>query len=551
MINSVEMAKFGSDGNRISLWLEAEVTGFDYQNDCRDVILRAYAVTDTENAVITSSSSSYVVFATRNYYLPSEFTLQKDVRNILGEWEISDLPNELFPLYSVVRLYCKYSSAQVPIISTVANGVILLGKMYYSPEVSVSSDRIAFGSEMVFSGTILSQGYNITAAIMKNGQLLASKEIDSENNTLMCSYEWLSAYPESREEQFEIVFDADYRGKELPETLTLTGTFYLANGDGLPDGDVEITFPSDNTIISGLGIAVRNKTGVRIEVENASALYGATVEDCTITFDGEAVSGYVYQKNIQTESGTKNYTVKITDSRQSVRVYTGTVKVFDYAQPDFTATVKRTDSSGTESKRGSYVCISAQLVDSYDFDGINSYQFSYACCKSGQSEPSGRTVINPSSPVMLNILDDISSSYDLYLYCEDSVGGSVGKKYVLECDRVEMNISAGKVGIGKLAVTPGLLDCAWPIKSGGDITFTLPDGEEKSLSGIFGDGYSAVKFKGVTVSDPQGLTELLSPQDDGVAIVVADIATAGLSYGQGRHLLIVAKYADTVTVKEL
>ena len=152
---------------------------------------------------------------------------------------------------------------------------------------------------------------------------------------------------------------------------------------------------------------------------------------------------------------------------------------------------------------------------------------------------------------MLNILDDISSSYDVYLYCEDSVGGSVGKKYVLECDRVEMNISAGKVGIGKLAVTPGLLDCAWPIKSGGDITFTLPDGEEKSLSGIFGDGYSAVKCKGVTVSDPQGLTELLSPQDDGVAIVVADIATAGLSYGQGRHLLIVAKYADTVTVKEL
>ncbi len=551
MKTTYKMVTFQADGKEVSLYFEVETLRFDYQNDRRDFGLRFYAVTNVDNAFIESNGSSYITFAARDYYLPNTFTLKKDVENVLGQWQVTGLSNENYPLNSVIRLYTLYFSDQLPMHTRVITNAAFLGKMYYSPEITVTPDRTAFGGEITFSGLMLSQGYNITAKVMRDGQTLASQQIDDVNNSLICDYQWLSAYPESREITLDIVFEADYRGNPLPETSTVQKTFYLENGDGLPGADISAVFPSENEIISGMQIAVKNKTGAVIRADNAFAMYGATVTGCKITFDGETSDGFVYEKSVLTESGVKNYTVKITDSRGSVYTYSGSVTVYDYAPPDFTATVKRTDTAGNESRRGSCVYIQASLIERFDFGGKNTYRFYYSFCKSGQSVPQDKTEINPETPLILEVLSDISSPYDVYLYCEDSVGGGVSKKFVLECDRVELNIAAGKIGVGKFAGEEKLLDCAWPIKSGGDITFTLPDGQEVSLSEMFEGGYLVIKSRAEKITDQARLSELLSPEKDGITVLIADVESAGLSLPEGRHLMLIAKAFDTVTVKEI
>ena len=89
------------------------------------------------------------------------------------------------------------------------------------------------------------------------------------------------------------------------------------------------------------------------------------------------------------------------------------------------------------------------------------------------------------------------------------------------------------------------------IKSGGDITFTLPDGQEVSLSEMFEGGYLVIKSRAEKITDQARLSELLSPEKDGITVLIADVESAGLSLPEGRHLMLIAKAFDTVTVKEI
>jgi hypothetical protein len=77
------------------------------------------------------------------------------------------------------------------------------------------------------------------------------------------------------------------------------------------------------------------------------------------------------------------------------------------------------------------------------------------------------------------------TTYEAVVVCKDSFGGVTERVYPVECERVELNIAKNKIGIGKYAEIDDLIDCAWPIRVDGDITFTDEQGNEISLRAIY------------------------------------------------------------------
>ena len=166
---------------------------------------------------------------------------------------------------------------------------------------------------------------------------------------------------------------------------------------------------------------------------------------------------------------------------------------------------------------------------------------------------SEKTLIDQGSSLPLALGLSPTSSYDVYFTCEDSLGQVSEIKVTLDCERIELNIAKNKIGIGKYAEKEYLLDCAWDIRSGGDVFFTDSVGNELSLREALSGGSvsDTVKFKVVSISSKTGLNSALAQESEGVRIVVAYIASSGLGYGVGWHVFLTYKNSLTSGSMEL
>ena len=146
----------------------------------------------------------------------------------------------------------------------------------------------------------------------------------------------------------------------------------------------------------------------------------------------------------------------------------------------------------------------------------------------------------------INIVDlalDISSAYEFTVICNDSFGGSASRTYLLECERVELNIAKNRIGVGKYASEDQLLDCAWRIRCGGDIEFTSESGMLVSLREAL-RSYSGgeCSLGGIyDVTTEAQLSSVLSPKADGVGISIVFVSAPSLSLGVGGYVILTYK----------
>ena len=138
---------------------------------------------------------------------------------------------------------------------------------------------------------------------------------------------------------------------------------------------------------------------------------------------------------------------------------------------------------------------------------------------------------------------DISSAYEFTVICSDSFGGVASRTYLLECERVELNIAKNRVGVGKYASEDHLFDCAWRIRSGGDIELTNESGElvslRQALASFSGGAVSLGDICDVTTEAQ--LSAALTPKADGVGISIVFVSAPSLSLSAGGYVILTYK----------
>ena len=533
----------GNEECRISFYLEAETIGIDYVNMTADYNVRLYAKSNSEaRHTVTTIASSRIEMLGRRYLLPTSFEVGYGETDVLS-WSVYGVSAEKYPSGLPYTMHiCPSCEAFLLGGLFQKNGSVGSGKIYTAPEVSVKAESFRLGEAMLFGGLFLKAGYDVTARVFIAGNEVASKVILPEDTSFPTEISWITPYKNERRVDAEVLFSASYLGKPLPSNLLLTVPLYLGEGDALPKVTVRRRFLSDNPRVASLDVAVKNKSSLVIEVE-ATGCFGADVVSCSIGFDGQKKEGSIYTSGVLTEAGVKGYSVNVTDSRGSVYTESGEIAVMDYAPPVFTAEARRTDSVGNESLKGRFVTFGATLDQSYPFDGINEYSFVYELRRAGNDLLIDRQDFANGS---INIVDlglDISSAYEFTVICSDSFGGVASRTYLLECERVELNIAKNRIGVGKYASEDQLLDCAWRIRCGGDIEFTNESGMLVSLREAL-RSYSGgeCSLGGIyDVTTEAQLSSVLSPKADGVGISIVFVSAPSLSLGVGGYVILTYK----------
>lgn len=545
------MGQLGQDVP-VSFYVEAEDTALDHVQMKRDVRVRLIAVTERGGTLKSAGISKFTAFGS-TVRLSVNITLEAG-SNVLVDRVFEGIDGVGYRSGGEVKLIFAYTSDVHGIMVSPLTKNVPLAKMYSAPQVDGVKGRMTLGEGIAFGGEMLENGYalNVTA-LTASGTVLAEKSISASDPVLNTAEEWISAFPDAREFDLVLRISASRLGNALPDTLTLGTVCCLKDGAALPEVTVKVSLPSDSAAVQALGMALRNQSRIRVDLSGANARYGASITECRITLGAQSAVGQSLESGILTEAGEQTYSVRVTDSRGSVYTEQGSVTVQDYGAPVFRVSAERCSSLGEPSKGGEYLAVSTELLRSYPLGGRNLYRFYYRYANNGSTVASEKALIDQGSSLPLALGLSPTSSYDVYFTCEDSLGQVSEIKVTLDCERIELNIAKNKIGIGKYAEKEYLLDCAWDIRSGGDVFFTDSVGNELSLRQALSGGSvsDTVKFKVVSISSKMALNSALAQESEGVRIVVAYIASSGLGYGVGWHVFLTYKNSLTSGSMEL
>ena len=527
------LCSFGAEA-KLSFYLEASNAAFDYEKNTRDVSFNVIAVSEYDgNVRITSSSVNILTVCGKNYMLPTVIDMLKGEAVIFSA-TARGLSGSTYVSRGKATLVLAYQAEPFGDMSGAYSVTVSLPKMYTVPELSLQSERIALGNTARLVGDMLTEGYALTAHICyANGDVLMIANVDGYRSELMTDIAWIEPYTNSREFDGYIRILAAFNGVPLPETLDLSCKFYLPLGVGAPTVSISESFVSENGLIASLDVGVRNRSALNVVLSDATAYYGATVTGTTITYKGVTYNSSVLGTDILTDVGTFSYTVRVEDSRGSAYTEVREFTVSDYAAPTFTADVKRVDSDGTENKGGSCILLSASVDETYSFGGVNAYRLYYTYAKPGEAPINDRTEFAKGGQYLIDLSLEMTSVYEITVYCEDSFGSITECKYLLDCERVELNIAKNKVSVGKYAEKENVFDCAWDIHSDGDIIFTDGKGNERRARETVSFGISDVTLE-------QQLQDLLHPTVNGVRIELMNVAP-GMTVTAGFHVFLTYK----------
>lgn len=115
------------------------------------------------------------------------------------------------------------------------------------------------------------------------------------------------------------------------------------------------------TVVNPFGnICLQGKSSVKISADSVTCKYGATVTSYAISGDALSYSGTANNatSGVLNQTGTKVYTVTVTDSRGFTASKTVSVDVIEYVYPTLTVEAYRSNSSGTKDNiNGSYITV--------------------------------------------------------------------------------------------------------------------------------------------------------------------------------------------------
>ena len=529
-------------GNGISLNIECRYESFSYLSGTKNVRFTLFMENNSERiGYFSALGVCKIDFLSKSFALPSGFMLALG-RTDLAERSVSAVRDTEYGEVAMADVTLSYTSGALGELSASAAVAVKLGKMYYAPELTLDLSRIELGQQIGFSGEMIAQGYSLTARIEnESGQVLGMAQLYDGYAVMQTYPEWISTLPNSAHMSATVCVSGQYGDHPLPSEQKIPVTLYLDSVSAAPSFSVDVEYVSEYNAVNGIEYGVKNRSGCVIGVNDIVCSYGASLDGCWIVYKGVEYPMSALETGILTEAGQVPFTVRVRDSRGFIGQYSSALIVRDYAPADFSASVVRTDKKGVEMLGGDCITISIGLNQKYELDGRNEYVFYYTYAPVTDLDEIQRVDMyeNTFGLDMLGL--DRVTAYEVVVYCEDLLGSVTSRSFLLESERVELNIAKNRVSVGKYADEEYVFGSAWRIKCDSDIEFVDGDGRAISLSEQFNGGFLPIMYKECSAMSDVEIDAALSCDRNGVCMIVLDVKVDGLRYSKGTHSFLIMK----------
>lgn len=250
-------------------------------------------------------------------------------------------------------------------------------------------------------------------------------------------------------------------------TVTLTVPSTVA-----PSISSVILQDTNETVAAKIGAFVKSLSTLSVAI-TAEGIYGSSISSYRTTLDGATYTAASFTAGKKlSAAGDMTLTVNVTDSRGRTATYTSTIQVLDYAIPSIRRfSVERCNADGSSAQvdgtkaRFSFQGSVSPLNNKNSFSCVVYYKLKNAEAWTQAYAVNAASYTLAISNQLLGQTYDALSSYDVKIrladhFQEAEQAVSIGTKGVI----LDFLADGTGIGIGKVAETPGAIECGWPLK---------------------------------------------------------------------------------------
>lgn len=244
------------------------------------------------------------------------------------------------------------------------SSVTITGSGTYGSPGNITANNTNFDSPINMSYGSSTSGGTYTVKV----KVGTSSEVTLQTQSSTSSRSWTpalstygSSYPNQSSVSCVITVDT-YFGGVLSGTKTKTVTISFTAAQAGPSTSSAFSIAPYNTgAVSGMTGYIQNKSQVRanFNASNVTTQYGATIAKWSVKFGTAAAvdvnAGTTSKDSGSTISAVTTVVCTVTDTRGYTASETLETTIIPYENPALTATIKRTDSNGTEDDAGTYL----------------------------------------------------------------------------------------------------------------------------------------------------------------------------------------------------
>ena len=204
-----------------------------------------------------------------------------------------------------------------------------------------------------------------------------------------------------------------------------------------------------------------------ITASSVAGVQGSTIKKVEFIKDGGVLSSNTtptYTYTTGTLTGTSaTFKVRVTDSRgKTAEKSASAITIQAYANPTISASVFRSNSSGTSSNDGTYIRITATATATPSANSITALKYA---TKASTASSYGAEADIGSGVTKSGFAN--TTSYDVRIRATDKIGNSVYQYFTVPTSSYTMDFKEGGKGVafGKVAETDNLVDSEWDIKA--------------------------------------------------------------------------------------
>ena len=229
---------------------------------------------------------------------------------------------------------------------------------------------------------------------------------------------------------------------------------------------------TNETVAAQIGAFVKSLSTLSVAI-TAEGIYGSSISSYRTTLDGATYTAASFTAGKKlSAAGDMTLTVSVTDSRGRTATYTSTVQVLDYAIPSIRRfSVERCNADGSSAQvdgtkaRFSFQGSVSPLNNKNSFSCVVYYKLKNAEAWTQAYAVNAASYTLAVSNQLLSQTYDALSSYDVKIrladhFQEAEQAVSIGTKGVI----LDFQADGTGIGIGKVAETPGAIECGWPMK---------------------------------------------------------------------------------------
>ncbi len=229
---------------------------------------------------------------------------------------------------------------------------------------------------------------------------------------------------------------------------------------------------TNETVAAQIGAFVKSLSTLSVAI-TAEGIYGSSISSYRTMLDGATYTAASFTAGKKlSAAGDMTLTVSVTDSRGRTATYTSTVQVLDYAIPSIRRfSVERCNANGSSAQvdgtkaRFSFQGSVSPLNNKNSFSCVVYYKLKNAEAWTQAYAVNAASYTLAVSNQLLSQTYDALSSYDVKIrladhFQEAEQAVSIGTKGVI----LDFLADGTGIGIGKVAETPGAIECGWPMK---------------------------------------------------------------------------------------